>query len=117
MINKKYLALAWVVMLTGCNPGAGKSETVKIYKYDGSVSCDQTLTLTMESVKHELTDHKIPVLSSTCANDGIVRAAVCGIKTGNMYVFEVSKEEYPKTRALGFHPVSNVEGLVKTPCN
>ena len=116
MIHNKVLVIICIVLLSGCKTGTVKPETVQVYKYDGSVSCDQSSAISIEDMKQELMRSKIPVISSSCGNDGMVRAAVCGIKTGNVNIFEVSSEMYPKARALGFQPVSSAEDLMKVPC-
>lgn len=116
MMNKRCLALVCLVILSGCKTGAVKPETVTIYKHDGSISCDKTVAIAVGSMKQELTGSKIPVISSSCGNDGMVRAAVCGIKTGEINVFEVSREMLPKAQALGFKPTRNLVDFVKVSC-
>ncbi len=116
MINKRYLVLVCAVMLSGCKTGAVKPETVTVYKHDGSISCDKTVAIAVGSMKKQLMRNKIPVISSGCGNDGMIRAAVCGIKTGEINVFEVSREMLPKAQALGFKPTKHLDDFVKAPC-
>jgi len=116
MMNKYCLALVCMIILSSCRTGAVKSETVTIYKHDGSISCDKTVAIAVESMKQELTGSKIPVISSGCGTDGIIRAAVCGIKTGDINIFEVRREMLPKAQALGFTTTSNIQDFVKMPC-
>ena len=116
MVNKRCLALICMIILSGCKTVPVKSETVTVYKYDGSISCDKTVAIAVDSMKQELTRSKIPVISSSCGNDGMVRAAVCGIKTGDINIYEVRREMLPKAQALGFKPTSSIPDLAKVAC-
>lgn len=105
-----------MIILSGCKTGTVTSETVTIYKHDGSISCDKTVAIAIDSMKQQLTRSKIPVISSSCGNDGMVRAAVCGIKTGDINVYEVHREMLPKAQALGFRPTRSIPDFAKVAC-
>jgi len=113
--------------MTGSNPmkrgvrnsignSVGNSELdlsgkVWVKKPDGSLSCDTTEEGKPSKPNGELNevalkDAGIKVHKSKKANDGQMRAAMCGIPTGNEDVYLISEKDLLKARELGFNPVS-----------
>ncbi len=116
MIRKISIILVTASLLNACATGGIKSVTVKVYKYDGSVSCDQSSGTSLESMQDELLQKKIPIISSSCGSDGLIRAAVCGIDTGHVNVFEIKSNVYPTAQALGYEVVSMLEDYAPMDC-
>jgi hypothetical protein len=116
MIKKLSIILASIVLLSACETGAIKSETVKVYKFDGSVSCDQSSGTSIENMRLELMKRKIPIISANCGTDGLVRAAVCGIDTGRVNVFEIRTDVYSSAIALGYQLVTKLEDYSAVAC-
>ncbi len=105
------------LLLAACETGVAiKSPTIKVYKFDGSISCDQSSGVSMQTMQDELKRSKIPVLSSSCGSDGLVRAAVCGIETGHVKVFEIAANAYSKARSLGYQNLSQLTDYTDLPC-
>ncbi len=117
MIKTISTILASAVLLSACETGAIKSETVKVYKFDGSISCDQSSGTSIENMRLELMKKKIPIIAASCGTDGLVRAAVCGIDTGRVNVFEIKTEVYSNARALGYQLVTKLEDYSAVACN
>ncbi len=116
MIRKISFILASAIWLSACETSAIKSATVKVYKYDGSVSCDQSSGTSIESMQDELLQKKIPIISSDCGSDGLIRAAVCGIETGHVNVFEIKSDTYPTAKTLGYKVVTKLEDYAPMDC-
>ncbi len=117
MIKKISIALASFVFLSACNTSTIKSDTVQVYKYDRSVSCNQSSGVSVDTMKLELQKRKIPIVALSCGNDGLVRAAVCGIDTGQINIFEISADAYPEAKEMGYELVSLLEDYSTRACN
>ncbi len=110
------LLLLCSLLFNACNTNTIKTSTVKVYKFDGSISCNQSSGVSLEDMRAELMRSKVPIVSASCGSDGLVRAAVCGIETGRVNVFEIPAEAYSKARALGYHDLSNLDDFTSVSC-
>lgn len=117
MINKIGVALLSIVFLSACETGTVKTDTVKVYKYDGSVSCNQSSGTSIETMRLELLQHKVPIIAASCGSDGLIRAAVCGTSTGNINTFEINAAAYPAASALGYKPLSTIDDYAAKSCS
>jgi hypothetical protein len=84
---------------------------VWVKKPDGSLSCDQAVEGHKEDQVNDtgavlLKKEGINVFEFKKTNDGQMRAAVCGIPTGNEDSFLISEKDLAKATALGFTRVS-----------
>ena len=75
-------------------------KTVKVYKPDGSLQCNQGQALSVKEMEGELRDIKI--ISSDKKHDGLMRIQVCGQPTGMNNVFEIAETDLEKAKAHGF---------------
>ena len=73
-----------------------------VYRYDGSVQCDDTPGETPEAAEAVLTDAGIVVLSARKATDGMMHVAMCGGVTGKINVLEIAAGSVEAALALGF---------------
>src|SRR5881409_1401280 len=116
MISTRYVRLraagiriAAVDALFGCTAAtcAGTTvphappETIKIFKYDGSVQCSPGSGVPVDRMEHELTGAGIEVLSREKANDGLIHPQVCGASTGMINVYEIRAAALDQAKSLG----------------
>lgn len=76
------------------------SNTVKVYKPDGSLQCGMGKSIPLADMQKDLKD--IAVKSSYNKNDGMMRIQVCGSPTGNCNVYEIDRENLEKAIKMGF---------------
>lgn len=75
-------------------------KTVKVFKLDGSLQCNQGNPISLETMKSELTGIKI--VSSEKRHDGMMRIQVCGQPTGQCNIFEIAESDLEAAKAKGF---------------
>lgn len=81
------------------------------------VQCDAESGLDMDEVRDKLILAGIDVLSANCAErTDVSYAAVCGGKTGYIYVFEIRSENRVDAQALDFRMLEEIEGYVLKDC-
>lgn len=76
------------------------SRRVKVYKYDGSLQCNQGKVISLEAMTKDLRD--ITVYSSVKKPDGLMHIQVCGSNTGMANVFEIAESDLAKAESFGF---------------
>lgn len=76
------------------------TDTVKIYKYDGSLQCGQGKAIAIADMQKEL--NGISVHSSESKNDGLMRTQVCGSATGKANVYEIDRAQLTEAKKRGF---------------
>ena len=94
---------------------SASSQTVKVYKNSGARQC-RAVDVSVKAMGKTLTDNGIKVFSSTCAHDGLARAAVCDFDAGLFYVYEVTAQDIQKARSLRFDEISKLSGYKERPC-
>lgn len=77
-----------------------KVERVRIYKADGTLQCGTGKLIPAKEMSKSLKD--IKVYNEISKNDGQMRTQVCGSPTGNVHIFEISKQDLDKALKLGF---------------
>jgi hypothetical protein len=94
---------------TAQNPDAGgygrwvfESETLEVYKYDGTLQCGMGEEIPLEAMAEELAKAGVEVLASRKGTDGLAHIAVCGASTGALNVFTIRRERLEAARALGY---------------
>jgi hypothetical protein len=75
-------------------------DSVKIYKYDGSLQCGQGKKISLEEMQKEL--QGISVYSSKNQPDGLMRTQVCGAPTGRANVYEIDRSQLTEAKKRGF---------------
>lgn len=76
--------------------------TVEVYKYDGTLQCNQGKEIPLESMAEELTAKNIKVQASRKGKDGLVHIMVCGASTGNLNVYSIDADSLAAAKELGF---------------
>ncbi len=75
-------------------------EKVMVYKYDGTLQCNQGKLIPIELMKKDLDG--ITVYSQSSKPDGVMRIQLCGTPTGMAHLFEIAKADVDKAIAKGF---------------
>lgn len=107
--------LAASCFVVACNPVA-TSSTVKVYKSQGSISCDSGSGISLTTMLGEFNRNGINVRSTHCATDGLVRAAVCGVSTGRLNVYEIDAADLNNAMGMGFRKVESLKGYQPSSC-
>lgn len=105
MTQSLYLAprLALVLLLApAAAQGPSPAETAYVYKPDGTLHCDPSPEVTLESMAEELIRSGIRVRTRRKSHDGREGVAVCGNPTGSINVYEIDATDLPKALGLGF---------------
>jgi hypothetical protein len=76
-----------------------ESQKVWVYKYDGSVQCNNQ-GIDLEAMAKELSGMQI--FASEKRNDSLLRAQVCGLASGVANVYQIPKTDLSKAESLGF---------------
>ena len=90
------LAAALAGVMTGT---AFSADTVKVFRYDGSLQCGMGQAVPLDEMAKELTAVNITVLSSEKSVVSGLIIALCGAPTGMANVYEISKDDLPRIPA------------------
>src|SRR5882672_11905152 len=89
--------LALAAVLTGVMTGAVFSaDTVKVFRYDGSLQCGMGQAVPLDEMAKELTAVNIKVFSSEKSVVSGLIIALCGAPTGMANVYEIAKDDLPR---------------------
>src|SRR6266853_1340454 len=92
--------LALAAVLTGVMPGTVFSaDTVKVFRYDGSLQCGMGQAVPLDEMAKELTAANIRILSSEKRVVSGFIIALCGAPTGIANVYEIAKDDFPRLPA------------------
>jgi hypothetical protein len=87
------------------------SDRVWITRPDGSLQCDPkeegTAADPVKKAQSQLEKSGVRVLQAQKRNDGAMRAAACGISTGNETSFLIEARDFAQAKALGFEKISD----------
>jgi len=75
---------------------------IEIFKYDGSLQCNQGKTIELKAMAQGLEEKKIKVYSMKKKADGLMHIQVCGSPTGYANVYEIFEADLEKAKELGF---------------
>lgn len=89
--------------------------TIKVYKYDGSVQCENE-GIALDDMEHELTNAGITVYCSKKGFDGLAYPAACGNATGVINIYEIERIDLEIAEDLGFEPVNGLSFYVDQHC-
>lgn len=76
------------------------TDTVKVYKYDGSLQCGMGKAIAIAEMQKEL--QGIIVYSNENKSDGLMRTQVCGSPTGKANVYEIDRSQLTEAKKRGF---------------
>src|SRR5438034_11819535 len=92
--------LTLVAVLTGVMTGpVFSADTVKVFRYDGSLECGMGQAVALDEMAKELTAVNINVLSSEKRVVPGFIIALCGALTGIANVYEIAKDDLPRIPA------------------
>ncbi len=92
--------LALAAVLTGVMPGTVFSaDTVKVFRYDGTLQCGMGQAVPLDEMAKELTAVNIRILSSEKRVVSGFIIALCGAPTGIANVYEIAKDDLPRLPA------------------
>lgn len=94
-------------LLSACNHDDPSQPYIKVYKYEGSIQCDNA-GVELDTMALELINIGIDVVCSQKGHDGMVRATVCGGDTGNVNIFKINRVNFPDAESIGFESVSTL---------
>lgn len=118
-MNKRSIKLLGVLTASffgiACNPVATTS-TVKVFKAQGSISCDPGSGTSLSTMLGEFNRSGINVKSAHCGTDGLARAAVCGVSTGRLNVYEIDASDLNNAAGMGFRKVESLKGYKPSSC-
>ena len=87
------LAAGLAVVMTGT---AFSADTVRVFRYDGSLQCGMGQAVPLDDMAKELTAVNIKVLSSEKRVVPGLIIALCGTPTGIANVYEIAKDDLPR---------------------
>jgi hypothetical protein len=90
------LAAVLTAVMTGTVISA---DTVKIFRYDGSLQCGMGQAVSLDEMARELAAANIKVLSSEKRVVSGLIIALCGAPTGMANVYEIAKDDLPRIPA------------------
>ena len=101
------LAAALAGVMTGT---AFSADTVKVFRYDGSLQCGMGQAVPLDEMAKELTAVNITVLSSEKSVVSGLIIALCGAPTGMANVYEITKDDLPRIpgRPTGSQEISDL---------
>ena len=101
-----------------CSTGPASAQTVEVFRNSGLKQCGEEKPAP-EALAKLLEENGVRVRASACATDGSMRAQVCGLDRGLLYVYEIDAGGLAKALSLGFSDVKRIsgnEGYRKFPC-
>ncbi|MBW2251704.1 MAG: hypothetical protein JRF60_14025 [Deltaproteobacteria bacterium] len=81
------------------------SDTVFVFKLDGTVHCENSKGITLDSMEQKLTSAGIKVFSRRKGYDGREGIALCGAPTGQVNIYEIASSDLSIALKLGFKPI------------
>ena len=81
------------------------SSTVFVFKLDGTVHCENSKGITLDSMEQKLTSAGIRAFSRRKGYDGREGIAVCGAPTGQVNIYEIASSGLSVALKLDFKPL------------
>ena len=82
--------------------GNSAASTLFVFRPDGTIQCDKSPGVALDSMEQELRSVGIKVFSSRKGYDGREGIALCGASTGQINVYEISSSDVSGALRLGF---------------
>ena len=101
-----------------CSTGPASAQTVEVYRNSGLKQCSDEKPAP-ENFARLLEQNGVKVRATACASDGSMRAQVCGLDRGLIYVYEIDAGALAEALSLGFSDVKRIsgnQGYRKFPC-
>jgi hypothetical protein len=89
--------------------------TIKVYKYDGSVQCENG-EISLDEMENELTDAGVTVYCSQKGFDGYAYPTACGNATGVINIYEIDILDLEIAEVQGFEPVNDLSFYLDQHC-
>jgi len=98
-------------------PAAPKpsASTVEVYKSLGRKQCEAGGE-TLDTLRAQLQRAGVVARGASCGTDGMMRAAMCGMGTGDIGIFTVRKADAVRATKAGFRPLTDLRDAERTPC-
>ncbi len=81
------------------------ASTVFVFKLDGTVHCENSIGISLDSMEQKLTSAGIKVFSRRKGYDGREGIAVCGAPTGQVNIYEIASSDLSEALKFGFRPL------------
>ena len=78
------------------------ASTVFVFKLDGTVHCENSIGVSLDSMEQKLTSAGIKVFSRRKGYDGREGIAVCGAPTGQINIYEIASSDLTVSLKFGF---------------
>ena len=91
------------------------ASTVDLYKGLERKQCEAGGE-TLETLRAKLQRAGVTPTAASCGTDGMMRAAMCGMGTGDIGIFTVRKDEVVRAAKAGFRPLADLRDAERTPC-
>lgn len=116
-MRRTFLPLApfALLLLAACAGAPPATDTVSLFRYAGSSQCEAG-TATLSSVRRQFTQAGVPVRELTCGVDGKVRASMCGVSDGKLFIVDVAPADAQSAAALGFQPLDRLDTATRVAC-
>ena len=95
----RFSTLAAVVLTAVMTGTVFSADTVKVFRYDGSLQCGMGQAVPLDEMAKELAAANIKVLSSEKRVVPGFIIALCGAPTGIANVYEIAKDDLPRIPA------------------
>ncbi len=82
--------------------GTYAASTLFVFRHDGTIQCDKSPGVALDSMEQELRSAGIKVLSSRKGYDGREGIALCGAPTGQINIYEILSSDVSEALRLGF---------------
>ncbi len=81
------------------------ASTVFVFKLDGTVHCENSTGITLDSMEQKLTSGGIRVFSRRKGYDGREGIAICDAPTGQVNIYEIASSDLSVALKFGFRPL------------
>lgn len=103
-LAQKFLPLVASVALAACAGTPKTPQWVWVYKYDGSVQCEDG-GVPVAAMQRELDRAGVDVVCGRNTGDGKVYPAMCGAATGRINAYLIARSDLAEAETLGFTPL------------
>lgn len=105
---------SWLAAAAGCSaasPVAGEAlaelDQVMVFKPTGAKQCATAKpTYTLRNEQQRLAEAGVTVLVAQCAHDGLMRPAVCGAASGDLWLMAMTVDSLATAQSLGYQAVA-----------
>jgi len=113
---KEIAAIVAALAVISCGGTDTPPASINVYKSLGSVQCTGGGT-TLSALQAQLTGAGVPVMSSSCGNDGTPHPALCGASDGAIGIVEIPLAQQVQATTLNFAPLSSLPTAYVASCH